>query len=401
MDALIDGHSCHSYRALSKLINNWCSPWTIEKWLKAHPTYYIYSKNIKPGLSEPNKIKQVQFAKHVRSRWGLPPGKFLWIHSDEKWFHALVPRHNAKACAELGLKRQSYSVHHKSHIKKVMAHCTVGYLFDTNVEDGGQGFLIGLHRCANFKVPLRDVRHSSKDPVTGRITFAGNAIKHKKGEPYLVDCNVTGMNAGTTTSPCFPLRSLWEHSLFPAIKALVAHDGPCAGAQVIFQEDNAGPHTNHEYTAWMQEAFAQLGWKIELQAPQGHFHPYPRHNTFPYYSGCNNLYPCTLYVGPYTNVLDLQLFPSMSHRHSAQLQMYGHTEANIEQTWRTVETVWSETSSSEVARAFILAYRVMEIIIKEQGNNSFLSHGTPHCNVRRDYLDTPTGIERKLADLIL
>ncbi len=45
----------------------------------------------------------------------------------------------------------------------------------------------------------------------------------------------------------------------------------------------------------------------------------------------------------------------MSHRHSAQLQMYGHTEANIEQTWRTVETVWNETSSSKVARAFIFS----------------------------------------------
>jgi hypothetical protein len=72
----------------------------------------------------------------------------------------------------------------------------------------------------------------ANDPVTGRVTFAGNAIKHKKGEPYLVDCNVTGMTAGTTTAPCFPLRSLWKHSLFPAIKALIAHDGPCAGAQV-------------------------------------------------------------------------------------------------------------------------------------------------------------------------
>ena len=269
LDALINGHSCHSYRALSKQINNWCSPWTIHKWLTSHPSYYIYSKNIKPGLSEPNKVKQVEFSKHVRNRWGLPPGKFLWIHSDEKWFHALVPRQNAKACEELGLRRQSYSVHHKSHIKKVMAHCTVGYLFDTNVEDGGEGFLIGLHRCANFKVPLRDVRFSSKDPTTGRISFAGNEIKHKKGEPYLVDCNVTGMNAGTTTMPCFPLRSLWEHSLFPAIEAMVAPDGPCAGAQVIFQEDNAGPHTNLAYTAWMQEAFAQHGWRIELQAPQG------------------------------------------------------------------------------------------------------------------------------------
>ena len=61
----------------------------------------------------------------------------------------------------------------------------------------------------------------------------------------------------------------------------------------------------------------------------------------------------------------------MSHRHSAQLQLCGHTEANLEQTWRTVETVWTETSSSEVARAFVLAYRVMDIIIAEQGNNAF------------------------------
>ena len=77
------------------------------------------------------------------------------------------------------------------------------------------------------------------------------------------------MNAGTPQIPCFPLRSLWEHSLFPAIKALTAPAGPCAGAQVVFQEDNAGPHTNHEYAAWMKEAFEANGWKIELQAPQG------------------------------------------------------------------------------------------------------------------------------------
>ena len=89
----------------------------------------------------------------------------------------------------------------------------------------------------------------------------------------------------------------------------------------------------------------------------------------------------------------------MSHRHSAQLQLYGNTEANIEQTWRTVETVWNETSSSEVARAFVLAYRVMDIIIAERGNNAFLSHGVPHCKVRHDYIDTPTGIRRKMADM--
>jgi hypothetical protein len=64
-----------------------------------------------------------------------------------------------------------------------MAYCTVGYYFDSDVGNGRDGFLIGVHRCANFKVPLRDVRYSSKDPVTNRIKFAGNAIKRPKGVP--------------------------------------------------------------------------------------------------------------------------------------------------------------------------------------------------------------------------
>jgi hypothetical protein len=64
------------------------------------------------------------------------------------------------------------------------------------MEDGGDGFFIGLHRCANFKVPLRDVRYSSKDSLPNKITLAGNAIKNPKGVLYLVDCNVTGSNPG-------------------------------------------------------------------------------------------------------------------------------------------------------------------------------------------------------------
>jgi hypothetical protein len=88
----------------------------------------------------------------------------------------------------------------------------------------------------------------------------------------------------------------------------------------------------------------------------------------------------------------------MSHRHSSLLQLYNTTEANKEQTWKTIETVWKDTSSSEVARSFVLAYRIMRlIIIQENGNNSWLSHGTPHYDVRRDYENTPTGIKYKAS----
>jgi hypothetical protein len=87
----------------------------------------------------------------------------------------------------------------------------------------------------------------------------------------------------------------------------------------------------------------------------------------------------------------------MSHRHSALLQLYNNTEANNEQTWKTIETVWKYTSSSKVAHAFVLAYRIMRLIIEENGNknNSWLAHGTPHCEVRQDYINTLTGIKPK------
>jgi hypothetical protein len=75
-----------SYRALAVRINGWCAASTIETWLKSHPTYSMYAKNIKPGLTDDNKVKQVLFAQRVHRKWDLPPTvtKILWIHSDEK-----------------------------------------------------------------------------------------------------------------------------------------------------------------------------------------------------------------------------------------------------------------------------------------------------------------------------
>jgi hypothetical protein len=89
---------------------------------------------------------------------------------------------------------------------KVMATVlsAVGYLFEDDVENGGKGFLIA---CA-------------------------------------------------ATGPLFPLKDLWEYYLIPSIEALVAPGRPCHGAQVIFQEDNAGPHTESIYHEWLNEKFA-------------------------------------------------------------------------------------------------------------------------------------------------
>ncbi len=51
--------------------------------------------------------------------------------------------------------------------------------------------------------------------------------------------------------------------------------------------------------------------------------------------------------------------------------------------------------NNQQPRSFILAFRIMKLIIAEQGNNAWLAHGTPHLDVRNDYVDTATCIKRK------
>jgi hypothetical protein len=47
-----------------------------------------------------------------------------------------------------------------------------------------------------------------------------------------------------------------------------------------------------------------------------------------------------------------------------------------------------------VCRAFILAYRILKKIVDSDGDTEWLKHGTPHCHVRRDFIDTEVGVKR-------
>jgi hypothetical protein len=86
----------------------------------------------------------------------------------------------------------------------------------------------------------------------------------------LVDCEVTGSHTGSVSKPKFALKTLWQHVLLPTqLDKLVAVGGACEGAMVVFQEDNAGPHTEGDYRAWMLTEFDSRGWIVALQAPQG------------------------------------------------------------------------------------------------------------------------------------
>ncbi len=210
----------------------------------------------------------------------------------------------------------------------------MSYCFDSETELGGQGYLIGLHRCQSFRVMQKQVREQTISLETGKRTSKGNTVNYRRGDLVLTDCNVTGSNYGTSTKPKFPLMELWTSVLLPELDALVRPGGPCEGAVVVHQENNAGSHIDKTYKAWLQAQFDTRGWKLEHQAPQV----------------------------PYTNVLDLQMFPAMSKRHSELLQMYSNNEANADRIWKVAQQVWKGCSSSMVSRVFIHAYRIIEKI---------------------------------------
>ena len=133
----------------------------------------------------------------------------------------------------------------------------------------------------------------------------------------------------------------------------------------------SGPHKEGGFSQWLGSEFSRRGRKLELQAPQG----------------------------PYTNVLDLQVFPAMSKRHSELLQIFNNTEADADRIWKIALEIWQGISSAMIARAFLLAYRIMGKIIETKGDTDWLKNGAPHCNVRRDYYDTDRGV-KKITDVV-
>jgi hypothetical protein len=58
----------------------------------------------------------------------------------------------------------------------------------------------------------------------------------------------------------------------------------------------------------------------------------------------------------------------MSKKHSELLQVYNNTERDKDRIWHIANEIWKSMSSSMVARAFILAYRIIAKIIETNGD---------------------------------
>ena len=118
-------------------IGYWCSASTIHCWLQQFPDYKNYVNCLLPSLSEEQKRKHVEFTRHVWACWNLSPGKYIWLHYDEKWFWDFVGHDNAKMAPLASIKRSTKSAYHWSHIDKVMGIAFTGFAFDTEIENGG------------------------------------------------------------------------------------------------------------------------------------------------------------------------------------------------------------------------------------------------------------------------
>jgi len=345
-------------------IDKWCSGRTIHHWFTSHG-YAKYVECSLPLLTSEQMKRHVHFCERLTNNWMLAPGKYLWIHYDEKWFYGWVNRANAKKCEILGIEKSHSYLYHKNHIDKVMAVAVTAYAFSGNVENGGDGLKLGLYRVQAARIAKRTVRISRRDN-DGKLCYDGEIIR-EAGDAYLVDCNVTGSHHGTSDNPKFCLLDLFRDHIFPCVDALVRADGEYPGYIPVFQGDNTGLHQDKKFMDFVIGMCQTKGWHWEPQAPQM----------------------------PHMNNLDLAVFPTMSKQHSALLRQNSNKMALAEEIWEKCESVWKQLASSTIARGFVLAYRLAPKVIKHKGTNEFLCNTDFHCNVQDDYYNTPKGIRKK------
>ena len=289
----------------------------------------------------------------------------MWIHYDEKWFYGLVTR-MAKQCKALGLNKQQRFAYHKNHINKIMAIAVIGFAFEGTPENGGHGVKLAFTRCQAAKIAKKMVRaYSGK--VNGSNTYRGEVIR-RRGDAYMVDANVTGSNAGTSDDRKFDLKTYFNELVLDQVEDLVhPQHGQFPGYTPVMQGDKAGPHEEDEFVRWIKEECKKRKILWEPQAPQM----------------------------PHMNALDLAVFPSMSKAHSTMIRRNGKMVASKDVIFTTASSVWHNMPAATIAKAFVHAWRIAEVVIRNKGSNTFLRTKEFHTNIRKDFDETRSGVAPK------
>jgi hypothetical protein len=163
--------------------------------------------------------------------------------------------------------------------------------------------------------------------------------------------------------------TVFEEEIFPLVHELVKPGGRFAGYIPVFQGDSAGPHRDAKFRKFVLDFCKSKGWLWHDQGPQM----------------------------PHANTCDLSIFPAISRSHSHLLRCHGSTVASVEAIKDAADVCWRKLTSADIARSFVLAYRIMRKVIAAKGSNTFLCEDKLHSQVRKDYLDTATGVRRRNA----
>ena len=86
---------------------------------------------------------------------------------------------------------------------------------------------------------------------------------HNKGDAYIINCNVTGSDEGTSDKPMFSLLALFSENVFPKIEGLVGLGHKYEGFLPVSSDDNM-----IVLFQFCCECLIQKGWQWELQALQ-------------------------------------------------------------------------------------------------------------------------------------
>ena len=367
LDALRKNGSS-SFERVAGEIDHWCSGETIRQ-LFAKCNYKNYVERIVPIIGDEQREKNLAFAKKLRSNWGQGAGKYLIVNVDEKWMVGMLARH-AKMCDMLGLERTNLFAQHKNHIAKLMVLAITGYAFEDHFENGGVGVLLGLHRIVAAKIAQK-AQNAYRRKKNGKMGFpdpgegmngCGERLRNG-GEAWVVPAPITGSNSGTSDAPKFSLLQLLQETVFPQLVELTKPGALFHGYTVVWQWDNAGPHGESGLMDFVTPFCAKHGWLWEPQGPQM----------------------------PIANTCDLYVFPLMSRWHAYLCRKHGRAPVSPDVIWTNVKAVWSRIPSANIAASHVLAYRVMEKVIKAKGGNNFITNGM-HCGVRRDFVYTDEGI---------
>ena len=66
-------------------------------------------------------------------------------------------------CEQLGIEKKEYAIYHKNHIEKVMLVAVTGYVFNGDIDEGGDSLKLGIYRVQ----VVRMAQKKAKGSITG------------------------------------------------------------------------------------------------------------------------------------------------------------------------------------------------------------------------------------------